>query len=430
MKTKIWEPSQHWLRQNQDKELKLLGPSKEGNIKRVKHNKHILYYSWSTHPLALNELLLCCGSAGLCPGLSLVRQDNPPEPSTTYHHYSPLLCLSPYFLLWFNQCWKFSLTISTVEPRVGCQHLQRGDFHCGACSPCLLSGGCLSGSLPWEANAPMLVTGWRAWVGLFWRAKCLKSGFWWKKLVLCNQTPTRSTSPHKSVSKRDHRGVPALRSRRPHSEIFNLKSSRLARSSKDNLQAECQAGSESPALSYLGFLVLVQSLTSRHKSHMWLFVLGPSGATQVLRGIYAWWCAQKQLQMKRHFMTDKNKGQHRLDFSLALAWENFFVKSDTVKLALRKLGHILFDTAQENKECQDCIHLKAWIIINKHSQVQKLGCYSQSNDWQRQRMLRIKKCLKPGNLIHTLYIYAIFKCHCGIFNTTLLIYHDPTKKAL
>lgn len=38
---------------------------------------------------------------------------------------------------------------------------------------------------------------------------------------------------------------------------------------------------------------------------------------------------------------------------------NFFVKSDTVKLALRKLGHILFDKAQENKECQDYIHLKA-----------------------------------------------------------------------
>lgn len=37
----------------------------------------------------------------------------------------------------------------------------------------------------------------------------------------------------------------------------------------------------------------------------------------------------------------------------------FFIKSDTVKLVLRKLGDILFDTAQENQECQDCIHLKA-----------------------------------------------------------------------
>lgn len=100
-------------------------------------------------------------------------------PCITAAHPS-LLCLSPYFLLWFNQCWKFSLI--TVVPRVGCQHLQRGDSHCGACSPCLLSGGCLPGSLPWEANAPMLVTGWGAWVGLFWGAKCLKSGVWWKNL--------------------------------------------------------------------------------------------------------------------------------------------------------------------------------------------------------------------------------------------------------
>lgn len=47
------------------------------------------------------------------------------------------------------------------------------------------------------------------------------------------------------------------------------------------------------------------------------------------------------------------------DLIFLLHWhENFFIKSDTVKLVLRKLGDILFDTAQENQECQDCIHLK------------------------------------------------------------------------
>lgn len=154
------------------------------------------------------------------------------------------------------------------------------------------------------------------------RSQVLEIRFLMEKLVLCDQSPTQSTSPDKSVSNSNHRGVPALGSRKPHFEIFQLKPSRLARSSKNNIyKHSVRQGLKVPPLSYLDFLVLVQLLTSRHKSLVWLIVLGLPGATQVLREISAWWCAQKQVQMKRHFMTDKKRTQHRLDFSLALAWE-------------------------------------------------------------------------------------------------------------
>lgn len=66
----------------------------------------------------------------------------------------------------------------------------------------------------------------------------LEIKFLMEKFVLCNQSPTQSTSPDESVSKRDHRGVPTLGSRKPHFESFKLKSSKLARSSKSNLQAQ------------------------------------------------------------------------------------------------------------------------------------------------------------------------------------------------
>lgn len=47
-------------------------------------------------------------------------------------------------------------------------------------------------------------------------------------------------------------------------------------------------------------------------------------------------------------------------------------------------------------------------MTNKLSQVRELGCYSRSNDWQKQRALRIKKHLKLRKSIHTLYTYYIF----------------------
>lgn len=158
----------------------------------------------------------------------------------------------------------------------------------GACSP----GGCLS-----ETDSQCLC----AAQGLRSLSVSLEI-----KVLMENQSSTQRTSLDESVSNRNHRDVPALGSRKPHFEIFKLKSSKLASSSK-NIEVQRQTGSKRPVWSYLDFLVSVQLLPSRHKSQLWLIVLGLPGATQVLRGIYTWWCAQKQVQVKRHFMIDKRR---------------------------------------------------------------------------------------------------------------------------
>lgn len=98
-----------------------------------------------------------------------------------------------------------------------------------------------------------------------------------------NRSP-ESTSPDESISKRDHRGVHALGNRKPHKllilRFFKPKSSRLARSSENNLQVQ-RHGSRSPASSYLDFLISAQLLTCRHQKSL-VIILGLPGARQEL----------------------------------------------------------------------------------------------------------------------------------------------------
>lgn len=101
-----------------------------------------------------------------------VWQHNSAEPSPTYHHCSPLPCLSPDFLLRFNQCWRFPVTSSSGA---------KGGVSTASdrwlplwVAPVLL------GDVRDRQPMPLCCSGAEESVSLFWGAKCLKSRFWWK----------------------------------------------------------------------------------------------------------------------------------------------------------------------------------------------------------------------------------------------------------
>lgn len=163
--------------------------------------------------------------------------------------------------------------------------------------------GCLSVPPPRDANALVLAGAKapdRAFRSHFWGAKCLKSGFWLENLRSIIEAQNRSpesTGPDEGISKRDHRGVHALGNRKPHKllilRFFKPKSSRLARSSENNLQVQ-RHGSRSPASSYLDFLISAQLLTCRHQKSL-VIILGLPGARQALRGTHIPWAGAQSI---------------------------------------------------------------------------------------------------------------------------------------
>lgn len=100
--------------------------------------------------------------------LAAVWQHNSAEPSPTYHHCSPLLCLSPDFLLWFNQCRRFPVT-SSSGAKGGVSTASDWWLPLWA-APVLLGDVCQRQT----ANASVLLRGWGVCQSR------LKSRFWWK----------------------------------------------------------------------------------------------------------------------------------------------------------------------------------------------------------------------------------------------------------
>lgn len=110
-------------------------------------------------------------------------------PCTTTAHPCSASCL-------VNQCWSFTLASSTVEPRVGCQQLQTGDSHCGACLPSPPGWGMSVRPTALRGQCPCAGQGLRSLSESVLRSQVLEIRFLIEKLVLCNQSPKRVTRKH------------------------------------------------------------------------------------------------------------------------------------------------------------------------------------------------------------------------------------------